>query len=504
MNTRVICGLAGVATLAISVLGARPALAEGAAEAGAKDAIKKAAADFTATDYATAVARLDKAARNCGTKHCTRGTKAFVLRDLGTMQFRMGDKPAAANSFAEAIALEPGLDLSTKYDSPDLRAAWDQAKQAASAGPAEEPPSGDFTHTPPVGQKTNTPVPVYFEYPGDSPPARVVVKYRGARMPDWASVDLSPTEGGWVGVIPCGDVMRGTMSYWVQGFDDTGEPSASSGDPKHSYSVPIRDELSGDAPHLPGKAPPATCAEGASSGASEAGGYSRLWLGVAGSIDFLSMPEVPDACTLTPAGIPANMSALYCTSASGSDFPVRSPVATGMAQNNALVPGQAGHVGGGLQAGDVRIMLSADYAVRPNILVGGRLGYVANAYPGDAASRDGRAAGFRVHLEARATYLFGKSDPLAHVGFAPMAFVGVGLAEFDGHSSTTVTLANVKGQQPVEAWRTDGPGFLLFGGGVRYQISSRAACTGAFRLNVAFGNDALLTYGPELGVAYGF
>jgi hypothetical protein len=501
---RAVCGVAGVAAVAFPLLWGRPAQAEGAAETVAKEAIRKAAADFAASDYATAVARLDKAARSCGTKHCTRGTKAFVLRDLGTMQFRMGDKAAASNSFAEAISLEPDLSLSTKYEAPDVRAVWDQAKQAASAGPADEQPSGDFTHTPPPEQKPNTPIPLYFEYPGDSPPARVVVKYRGARMADWASVNLSPTEGGWEGLVPCGDVERGTMRYWVQGFDDGGDPSASAGDPKHSYAVPIRDELSGEPPHLPGKAPPQACAEGESSVANDGGGYRRWWLGVAGSIEFLSMPEQTDACKLTPTGIPANASALYCTSPDGSDFPVRSPVAQGMAQNNALVPGQAGRVGGGLEAGDVRLMLSADYALRPNILVGGRLGYVVNAYPGDAASKDGRAASFRVHLEARATYLFGTNNPLAHVGFVPMGFAGAGLAEFDGHSGTTVTLSDVQGSQPKDAWRTDGPGFVFFGGGARYQLSPRAACTGAFRLNVAFGNGALLTYGPELGVAYGF
>jgi len=76
--------VAGVAAVAFALLWGRPAQAEGAAETGAKDAIRKAAADFAASDYATAVARLDKAARSCGTKHCTRGTRAFVLRDLGT------------------------------------------------------------------------------------------------------------------------------------------------------------------------------------------------------------------------------------------------------------------------------------------------------------------------------------------------------------------------------------------------------------------------------------
>jgi hypothetical protein len=44
----------------------------------------------------------------------------------------------------------------------------------------------------------------------------------------------------------------------------------------------------------------------------------------------------------------------------------------------------------------------------------------------------------------------------------------------------------------------------MLGGGARYQFSTRAAFTGALRLNVAIGNGALVTYGPEIGLAYGF
>jgi hypothetical protein len=148
-------------------------------------------------------------------------------------------------------------------------------------------------------------------------------------------------------------------------------------------------------------------------------------------------------------------------------------------------------------------MLSGDYALNPNILVGGRLGYVANAYTGSAASKDGRAAGFDVHIEARATYLFGE-DALARTGFLPMVFAGFGLAEFDGHTSSLVTVTSMMAQQPVTVWRTDGPFFLMLGGGARYQYTPQIAFTGALRLDLAIGNGALLTYGPEIGAQYGF
>jgi hypothetical protein len=516
IRARVRAGFAGASVFAFSLLVACPARAVDArAEAAAKDALKRAASDFASADYATALSRLDKAATTCGVNRCAHTTRAFVVRDRGTMQFRVGDLAAAANSFSEALKLEPDLDLPAKYEAPDIRAAWDHAKGATSsvkAGPPTEQPSGDFTHSPAHEQVTGTPLPVYVEYSGGSPPVRVVVKYEGAGMSEWRHVDLQRAGDGWGGLIPCADVARGTMRYWIQGIDREGDPVASSGDPKQPYSVPILAEILGDAPHLPGKAAPGKCAADesppeeaqpaprAADRPVEHETYARLWVGLSGALDFLSMPAGSDVCALDSiGGEPLNPSKLYCTNPNGTDFPSRA----GNAQNSELVKGQAGQLTGGVQAGDVRAMLSVDYALNSNVLVGGRIGYVANTYTGVAASKDGRAAGFKIHVEGRATYLLGP-DPLTHAGFVPMGFAGLGLAEFDGHTTSVVTLSNVAGQQPVNVWRTDGPFFVMLGAGTRYQFSPRAAFTGALRLNIAVGNGALLTYGPEIGIAYGF
>jgi hypothetical protein len=145
-----------------------------------------------------------------------------------------------------------------------------------------------------------------------------------------------------------------------------------------------------------------------------------------------------------------------------------------------------------------------------NLLVGGRFGYVVNSYPGAAASNDGRAAGFKVHVEARATYLFG-DHPLERIGFVPMAFAGFGVAPFDGHVDSIVTLTNPMGAmrapltQQVSIWDTGGPFFLLLGGGARYEFSSRLAATLGLRINIAIGGNGVLpTLGPEIGFQYGF
>ncbi len=480
----VAAAVAAAAFPSASLLPIRSAYAVDArAEAAAKDAIKKTASDFAAGDYATAAARLDKALAGCSGKKCAPGTKAFVLRDLGTMQFKMGDKDAAANSFGQALALDHDIELSSKYDAPDVRAAWNHAKSLAAttpgAPPPEQPIGGDFSHTPAAEQKIRTPLPIYVEPQEGTSVARVVVKYK---------------------------------------------PAASSGDPKHPFTVPIRDEISGEPPSLPDKPPPHTCAPG-DSGESDRGGdsaegssgspgrYARLWVGLAGVVEFFPMPSANDACVLStgptpPPGFPANSSNLYCVdSQSGADFPPRT--ATGAAINNQLraMPGSGGKSSGGIQPGDIRLLLSLDYALSQNFLVGGRVGYTFNSYPGSAASQDGRAAGFKVHGEARATYLLG-SSPLDHVGLAWMGSGGLGFGEFDGHVGSVVTHPTTAGQQAinVDIWDTDGPFFFFIAAGARYQFSPRIAGTAAFRINVAVGgNGVVSTLGlPEVGVQYGF
>jgi hypothetical protein len=519
--------IAIAAALTAPVLLATPAAAvDRRAEAAAKDAIKKAANDYLATDYAAGVWKLERAVRLCGYNKCSAATKAAVLRDLGTMQYRNGDIGAAKKTWETALKIDPNLSLNPDYDAPDLRPAWDEAK-GGGGGP---PPAGDFAHTPPAEQKVNTPLPIYAEYPGQTTVARVVVKYQGATGSDWSRVELKRTGGGWGGVIPCGDVTKGVLRYWIQGFDEGGDPIASSGDPKHPFTVPIKDEVTGEAPHLPGKPAPKACSEDTdcppglpgcasekeSGGESEketeteetakpsgeAASFARIWVGVSAELpEFLSMPAGNALCKLTNAGLPANSANFYCTNPDGSDFPERA----NPQQNNALQdPNQAGNASGGFQVGNVRVMGAFDYALSPSLLAGARLGYVFNAYTGNAAVAGGKALGPKIHAEVRGTYLFGH-EPLKHAGFAPMSFVGLGISEFDAHTTSVVSLANVAGAQPVNIWLTDSPFFVALGAGIRYQFSLRAAFTGAARVNLVFGGNGFLpTYGPEVGILYGF
>jgi hypothetical protein len=441
----------------------KAAFADARTEAAAKDALKKAETDYLGMNYGTGATRLQKALRACGTTKCKGGTRAALLRDIGAMLFRKGDKEGASKSWASAARAQPGIKLNPAYDSPDIRSAFEAASaSAASTGGGEggggattgagkgtgggggPPPEGDFTHTPAMEQKVNTPLPVYVEGGPDEVTA-VVVKYKGATMSDWRKVDLDKVGDGWGGLIPCSDVTSGTMRYYIQGLNGKKEPIANSGDAKHPYTVPIQNEISGDEPRLPGMKPPKQCSsasadcppdfpgcgkkdsdkektEGEGEGEATEGGEGkdqegashrrrRVWLGLGLAVDFMQLPAGQNVCRLWPpppmtadpglVGQPANSGNYYCTNQDGSDFPARTP--RGAVNNSFLHPGTAGNVSNQFALGNVRLLVAFDYALTNNILLGARLGIVFFTYPGGSPTLDANGSANAAVNDGRAS-----------------------------------------------------------------------------------------------------
>jgi hypothetical protein len=540
-----------LATILIAVscsLVSRVAMADARTEAAANAALKKAESDYLAMNYAAAAARIEKALKACGPKKCGAPVRATLLRDLGTMQFRKGEKDQAGRNWAEAGKLQPNLSLNPAYDTGELRQAFAAATKGSSTPPAAavavaEQPAGDFNHTPAAEQRVDTPLPVYVDGAGDEV-KRVIVKYKAPGMTTWKRIELKKVGDGWGGLIPCADVQAGTLRYYIQGVDDSKETVASNGDARHAYTVEIKSDISGDGPHLPGMKPPKSCEEGAdcppdfpgckksgdvaddngndevkdeaAESKSSAPPFRRVWLGVMGTMDFQTIPSGHDLCALIPPGLPnqampANSARMYCTNPDGTDFPVyprTDPRA--LAQDQSLVPGEAGNSHGGVQRGDARIAFSFDYALTANLLVGARLGATFLKYPGQAAYADGNAwslASGRFYVDARGTWVFG-ANALTRF-FAPMAFAGFGLASFDAHTDSTATLQPPQNAPAVTGrvsiWQMNGPFFLMAGGGVRLMAGQRFAVSVALRVNGSFGiNGFVPTVGPELGVAFGF
>jgi hypothetical protein len=108
-----------------------------------------------------------------------------------------------------------------------------------------------------------TPLPIYAEYSGGETLARVIVKYKGMAMgqSEWKPLELQKMGSGYGGQIPCKDVTQGTMSYYIQGFNAGNDPVATSGSRNKPYTVPIRSQITGPPPALPGQSPPKQCGE---------------------------------------------------------------------------------------------------------------------------------------------------------------------------------------------------------------------------------------------------
>jgi hypothetical protein len=183
-------------------------------------------------------------------------------------------------AFVKALGFDPTLELDPSYKSQMLEGLWNEARKRAGsgggAGPGNEPepspapesgaaaaPAGDFAHIPAAAELVRTPLPVYAEYVGTERLLRVVVKYRGAGMTDWKPLELRKVETGYGGLIPCKDVAEGVVQYYIQGYGASDDPVASSGSRTKPYSVPIKTQLAGAAPSLPGQEAPKQCAESA-------------------------------------------------------------------------------------------------------------------------------------------------------------------------------------------------------------------------------------------------
>jgi hypothetical protein len=358
----------------------------------------------------------------------------------------------------------------------------------------------------------------------------VVVKYKNASMRSFRRAVLKKRGNGWGGTIPCADVVAGTMRYYVQGFDSSGELAASSGDPNHTFSVPIRESISGAAPALPGEPAPTkctdedvqalnldegvrckedrqcksgTCASGRCKAVQafeqeEAGGpreYARFWIGVSGSMDLTTPANSNEVCALS-AGV--STSGYWCTTPEGSDFPAN------QAQSDALLRGRGGAPSGEITPGGVHITLALDYAASANLLLGVRLGYVANAYPGDAAATAGKTISTPLHAAVRGSWVFG-DEPLARSGLAPYVFASGGVARFDTPTTVMVAQRGITGERAVHAWYVAGPAFGAIGGGARYALSPRIAFSTGLGLNAAVGPGAFgFTVSPEMQLQYGF
>ena len=561
---RLISSFLSLILIAAVVLSGAPAFADNPKLEGQAKAIQKKAMeeDYLTTEFAKAKDRLTSAISLCGDK-CAAPLRAELKRDLGIVLIGGGlDKDKGTAAFADAMKLDPKVQIPKDLRTKELDAAWEAAKKgggssaaAATGGPA---PAGDFTHTPVVEQQQRTPVPIYVEYAGEEKLVKVVARYKGFGMNEWKMIELKSLDKGWGSLVPCGDVQQGAFQYYLQGFNEANDAVATAGDRNNPFKVAIKREAVSPAPALPGQNPPTQCADsgdcppdfpGCKKAAAkedeedmslkdagdscdndtecksnsckktsddpldhgvctEGGGkFKRIWVGAAGSFSMAFVPSSDDVCKLDKTNdyYPVNSAGYYCINDAGNDFPER-PFVVGNNKENESIPSPQDQdkVKGGAAPAGVRLYGTFDYAINVNMFIGLRAGVVLGTYSGTAAKDDGKRFGAApLHLELRATYVFGK-DAIAKAGIAPYAFIGGGVSTWDSKVPVSVKITGQKDLKTVDGWYLGGPGFFGLGGGVRYAFSNRAALMGGLRVDFAFGPAFTPAFGPELAVQFGF
>jgi len=529
--------------------------------------------DYLNTDFDKAAEKLNQAIAKCGTDKCGVPVRAQLKRDLAAVQSAAGHKEQSLAAMTDAFKIDAGLQLDPNYKTKELEAVYAEAKRAAaSSGPSGPPPAGDFTHIAVTEQQVRTPIPIYVEYTGSETLKRVMAKYKGLGMTEWKSLELKSIGNGFGGSTPCADVQAGDFVYYVQGFNEQNDPVASGGDRANPYKVNVKTEAISDPPHLPGQSPPSQCADkgdcppdfpGCKKGGDKpnaaaedsslkgegesceedsecksttckaqkctepkeesSGGAKRkrFWIGVSGSLDLAFLSSAKDVCQLylpttsasnptipvsaSQAGTPTNSAGYYCTQ-NGADYPTRSSTV----QAGALVPGKADSVGGGMVPGNIRLLLSFDYALNTNQMVGVRAGYVTRTYPGTQATHF-----LPLDVEARYSYVFGE-DPIGKEGLHPFLFGGAGAASFDASVSVAVfetpntvscsTIGAKYCSPTVSAWQTGGPLFFEAGGGGRWELKPGIAAMLDLRLIGAVGGSSGFRFipAPEAAIQFGF
>ena len=98
-----------------------------------------------------------------------------------------------------------------------------EAARLQPAGAVPRPRATSLTR-PRRRRPSHTPLPIYAEYSGSEELTRVIVKYKGAGMGDWKTLELKKSDSGYGGLIPCKDVDAGDDEYFIQGFDAAGRP----------------------------------------------------------------------------------------------------------------------------------------------------------------------------------------------------------------------------------------------------------------------------------------
>ncbi len=493
-------------------------------------------ADYLATHFNDAATKLDLAIKMCAPKACSAPVLAHLWMSLGIVHGVGQSKlDVAKTDFVEALKSDPNVKLDKDLSTPELHAAFDEARAQASGGATSG--AGAIVHTAPAEQTSGTPLPLYVELPKSVSPARITIKYKPPGADDFRALDLAPVGTGFGIEIPCDELgALGDFEYYFIALDTGDAAIATGGSRAQPFRVPMRKTISAEAPHLPGQVAPESCSAPAPTPAAAAATPKEKPVlppcdsdreceeGMRCNSDHKCewRPEEEEpAAPPPPAPVQRNWVGLafvadlalvsgddVCTKEAQSSRHFACFQSDGTQYHGTPQPGRADFIKGGIVPATMRVVASYDRVVGANFTVGGRAGFAFNGGP----KPDGGSAFFPLHLEARGAYWLG-ADPFARKGFRPFVFAAFGMMQVDAKVGaqvyeTDAALCPTAGttgpcRNDLDAWRRSGNVFGAIGVGSAYAFTPNQAVVLDVRASQLFGAPGTVI-SPELGFQTGF
>lgn len=516
-------------------------------------------ADYLAMNFDAAVAKLEKALTTCGAKGCSPKVLGRIHRDLGVVYIAGLNNTADGKAeFVAALTADPSVTLDKDLATDAVLAVFEEVKTSmggsvtepdgAETGtgdtgipgidgeepaPVEVPESGDLVHVAPTESAVLTPLPIYTEVASGTELTRLQVRYQSPTSRDWKTAVMKTVGMGFGVEIPCTDVgsSPGEFRYYLQGF--AGEDAVSfSGSAKVPHKVQIVAQLTGDAPTLPGEAPPARCeTEECVPGMVIPG--CPMPLGEMCTVDEdCESGLVCSEETCQEKAAPVKPKAHWVSLAFQQDFmlfPAEKGICSGGNDYECFFAGDLLYTGlpdtdsgneltGGFGLATQRVVLGYDYRLPFGLALGAQGGFAFGGGPETPSNKFNP-----LHAEARVAYYF-------KVGaLEPYAVLAGGLTQVD--AKVTVSIRQTQSPLPiyegqpdciitdpdtgvagppclstptnVDAWRRAGGAFVSLGGGARYLIKDRFGPFLELRGGRTFPASSTV-FAARLGMSVGF
>ncbi len=416
------------------------------AHAGALDKTAEAAITRTLNEYYLA-AKIDGAEKrflaiiaDCGSE-CSASVvaKAWMYTGIARGSGR-GDLLGAREAFVNALAVDPRVQLDQPFSTPEVIAAFQEAKGAANpaARNRNPAPSDGMECSPSVTEvQLNSPVPISC-VTGESP-ATVELRYRAEESGPWETIAMDSVGGSWQGRVPCGATVSEGVLYWlVRALDEDGEPLDKFGSKREPISIFTVEKTEQEPPHFPGEAAPELCDGSEAGTACEVDADCDAGVCVSGTCEFLedagtgtSRPWVALTYAFDIALGLGEKGVCSLDSTTGYDCFIqaarRDPFISEVPYGGDPHPDFAGNVEAGIKLATQRLLATYDHPLTDKVSVGGRVGL---AFLGGPTGGQGGSPFMPLHLDARAKYWL-KSAGGNGRGFYPYVVGSLGLAQVD-------------------------------------------------------------------------